>query len=223
MSISINLSKGQNINLSKEHPGLKKVLVGLQWDPRTTTGEDFDLDASAFICGPGPKVMKDSNFVFFNNTQNKSNSVKHFGDNKTGKGAGDDEIIVVDLVTLPTESNRIVFAVTIHDAERLGQNFGQVPSSAIRICDGEKIDAYKSQNPSATMEDIERLKIGEIARFDLQENYSTETAMVMGELYLSGGEWKFRAIGQGFSNGLQGLLNDYVDPNSEQDVAGLRK
>ena len=223
MSISINLSKGQNINLSKENPGLKKVLVGLQWDPRTTTGADFDLDASAFICGPGPKVMKDSNFVFFNNTQNKNNSVTHFGDNKTGNGKGDDEIIVVDLATLPTDNNRIVFGVTIHDAVARSQNFGQVPASAIRICDGEKIDAYKSQNPSATMVDIAELKIGEIAIFDLQENYSTETAMVMGELYLNGGEWKFRAIGQGFSNGLQGLLNDYVDPNSEQDVAGLRK
>ncbi|TLX17295.1 TerD family protein [Rhizobium sp. MHM7A] len=220
--MSINLSKGQNINLSKDNPGLKKVLVGLQWDPRTTDGEDFDLDASAFICGPGPKVMKDSNFVFFNNTQNKNNSVKHFGDNKNGRGDGDDEIIVIDLVTLPAENNRVVFSVTIHDAQNRGQSFGQVPASAIRICDGEKIDAYKSQNPSATMIDIERLKIGEIARFDLQEDYSTETAMVMGELYSHNGDWKFRAIGSGFTSGLQGLLNDYVDPNSEQDVAGLR-
>jgi tellurium resistance protein TerD len=223
MSISINLQKGQRINLTKTNPSLKKVLVGLQWDPRTTTGADFDLDASAFVCGPGPKVMKDSNFIFFNNTQNKNNSVTHFGDNLTGNGKGDDEIIVVDLATLPAENTRVVFAVTIHEAIARNQTFGQVPASAIRICDGEKIDAYKTQNPSATMEDIAELKIGEIAVYDLQENYSTETAMIMGELYLHGGEWKFGAIGQGFANGLAGLMNDYVDPNSEADVEGLRK
>ena len=222
MSLSINLSKGQNINLTKENPSLKKVLIGLQWNPRTTVGVAFDLDASAFICGPGQKVMKDSNLIFYKNLKNLNGSVVHFGDNLDGAGDGDDEIMLVDLTTLPSEITRIVVGVTIHLAEQRQQNFGQVPSSAIRICDGEKIDAYKVQNPAATLEDIERLKIGEIARFNLQENYSTQTAMVMGELYLNGGDWKFRSIGDGFSNGLQGLLNDYVDPNSAQDVPGLR-
>lgn len=218
MSISINLSKGGNINLSKEDPSLRKVLIGLQWNPRTTVGTAFDLDASAFICGPGDKVMKVSNFVFYRNLKNLNNSVTHFGDNLDGNGDGDDEIIVIDLPLLPAEVTKIVFGVTIHDAVNRGQNFGQVPSSAIRICNGEKIDQYKAQNPDATLEDIERLKVGEIARYDLQENYSSETAMVMGELYLHNGEWKFRAIGQGYSAGLQGLVNDYVSPNAVQDI-----
>jgi tellurium resistance protein TerD len=222
MSLSINLSKGQNINLSKSSPGLKKVLIGLQWEPRTTEGAKFDLDASAFVCGPGQKVMKDSNFVFYNNLNTKNNSVQHLGDNQDGNGKGDDEMILIDLPLFGPEITRVVFPVTIEKAKERGQTFGQIPMAAIRICDGEKIDAYKQQNPNATLVDIEELKIGEIARFDLQEDFSTETSMVMGELYLNNGEWKFRAIGQGFADGLDGLTREYIDPASEHDVPGLR-
>lgn len=218
MSISINLSKGANISLSKQDPSLKKVLIGLQWNPRTTVGVPFDLDASAFLCDASGKVTKVSNFVFYNNMQNKNRSVVHNGDNRDGQGDGDDETILVDLPNLPAEIVKIIIGVTIHDAVARGQNFGQVPSSAIRLCNQETIDAYKVGNPFISVEDLEKQRIGELARYDLQENYSSETSMVLGELYKTGAEWKFRAIGQGYSSGLQGLVNDYVAPNAEADL-----
>lgn len=224
MSISINLTKGANISLVKQDPTIKKALVGLQWDPRTTDGAEFDLDASAFLVDASGKVRKVSDFVFYNNPKNANGSVVYGGDNRTGAGDGDDETILVDLEKVPADIAKIVFAVTIYESEARRQNFGQVPSSLIRICNKDTIDAhirtYGDEHGDIIdpEKDPVKLKIGEIARFDLQENYSTETAMVFAELYRHSdgttSEWKFRAIGAGYSGGLQALVNNYVDPNA---------
>ncbi|MFG1929934.1 TerD family protein [Mycobacterium sp. NPDC048908] len=187
--MSVSLSKGGNVSLTKQAPNLTAVAVGLGWDVRTTTGTDFDLDASAIACGESKKVLSDSHFVFFNNLRSPEGSIEHTGDNLTGEGEGDDEVINVDLAGTPPNITNIFFPVSIYDAESRGQTFGQVANAFIRVVD-------RSNNT-------------ELARYDLSEDASTETAMVFGELYRHGNEWKFRAIGQGYASGLAGIARDY--------------
>ncbi|MCY0943340.1 MULTISPECIES: TerD family protein [Streptomyces] len=187
--MGVSLSKGGNVSLSKEAPGLTAVLVGLGWDIRTTTGVDFDLDASALLVNASGKVPSDQHFVFYNNLKSPDGSVEHTGDNLTGEGEGDDEVVKVDLATVPADVDKIVFPVSIHDAETRNQSFGQVRGAFIRV--------------------VNQAGGAEIARYDLSEDASTETAMVFGELYRSGAEWKFRAVGQGYASGLSGIAADF--------------
>lgn len=187
--MSVSLTKGGNVSLSKEAPGLSAVVVGLGWDPRTTTGADFDLDASAIMLDMSGKVLSDSHFVFFNNLKSPDGSVEHMGDNLTGAGEGDDEQIKVNLQSVPAECGKVVFPVSIYDAEPRQQNFGQVRNAFIRI--------------------VNQADNSEIARYDLTEDAATETAMVFGEIYRSFGEWKFRAVGQGYATGLRGIAHDF--------------
>lgn len=186
----ISLEKGQKVSLTKGNPGLKKIMVGLGWDTnRYDGGYDFDLDAAAFLLGSHGKVLKDADFVFYGNLVHKSESVIHMGDNLTGEGEGDDEQVFVDLTMVPEEIARIAFTVTIHEAEVRRQNFGQVDNAFIRIVN----DANEE----------------EIIRFDLGEDFSIETAIVVGELYRNNNEWKFNAIGSGFQGGLYALCKNY--------------
>ena len=187
--MGVSLSKGGNVSLSKEAPGLTAVLVGLGWEARTTTGADFDLDASAILTSETGKVVSDKGFVFYNNLKSDDGSVEHTGDNTTGEGDGDDEVIKVNLAAVPAGVQKIVFPVSIYDAENRGQSFGQVRDAYIRI--------------------VNQAGGQEIARYDLSEDASTETAMVFGELYRNGAEWKFRAIGQGYASGLRGIAQDF--------------
>jgi tellurium resistance protein TerD len=187
--VGVSLSKGGNVSLSKEAPGLTAITVGLGWDARTTTGQDFDLDASAIVCNNSGKVISDQHFVFFNNLKSPDGSIEHTGDNLTGEGEGDDEQIKVNLASVPADVDKIVFPVSIYDAEKRSQNFGQVRNAFIRV--------------------VNQSNDGEIARYDLTEDMSTETAMVFGEVYRNGPEWKFRAIGQGYSTGLRGIALDF--------------
>ncbi|MEW1674646.1 TerD family protein [Streptomyces noursei] len=187
--MGVSLAKGGNVSLSKEAPGLTAVAVGLGWDVRTTTGADYDLDASALLCTDAGKVVSDRHFVFYNNLTSPDGSVQHTGDNLTGAGDGDDETLNVALDGVPAEVTKIVFPVSIHDAEGRGQNFGQVRNAYIRVV---------NQQGGA-----------ELARYDLTEDASTETAMVFGELYRHGAEWKFRAVGQGYASGLAGIAADF--------------
>jgi len=187
--VSVSLSKGGNVSLSKQAPGLTAVVVGLGWDPRTTTGADFDLDASAIMLDTSGRVLSDSHFVFFNNLQSPDGSVEHMGDNLTGAGEGDDEQIKVNLTGVPAEVGKVVFPVSIYEAEQRQQNFGQVRNAFIRI--------------------VNQADNNEIARYDLTEDAATETAMIFGEIYRSFGEWKFRAVGQGYASGLKGIAQDF--------------
>jgi tellurium resistance protein TerD len=187
--MAISLQKGQNVSLTKEAPGLKEVTFGLGWDARSTDGADFDLDASALILGENNKVLSDKHFVFYNNTQDPSGVVVHTGDNRTGEGEGDDEQIIVSVATLPSEVKKVVFVATIHEAEARKQNFGQVSNAYIRAVNNEGDK--------------------EITRYDLSEDASIETAMIFGELYRHGEEWKFKAVGQGYSGGLAGVARDF--------------
>jgi tellurium resistance protein TerD len=187
--MSISIAKGGNVSLSKEAPGLTKILIGLGWDARATDGADFDLDASAFLLAESGKVRSDSDFIFYNQLKSSDGSVEHTGDNLTGEGEGDDEAIKVDLGRVPAEIQRIAVAVTIHDADNRRQNFGMVQNAFIRVVND-------SDNK-------------EIARYDLSEDYSTETALIFGEVYRHGAEWKFRAVGQGFQGGLAPLARNY--------------
>ncbi|MCP9954672.1 MULTISPECIES: TerD family protein [Actinomadura] len=187
--MGVSLAKGGNVSLTKAAPNLTAVTVGLGWDVRATTGADFDLDASALMLASTGKVMSDQHFVFFNNLKSPEGSVEHTGDNLTGEGEGDDESINVDLRAVPPECERIVFPVSIYDADNRQQSFGQVRNAFIRI--------------------VNRTDGDELARFDLTEDASTETAMVFGELYRHGGEWKFRAVGQGYASGLAGIAMDF--------------
>lgn len=180
--MAISLTKGGNVSLTKEAPGITKTTVGLGWNPRVTDGQAFDLDAIAFLVTESGKVRADNDFIFFNNLKSSDGSVVHNGDNRTGEGAGDDETLSVDLTKVPADVAKIIFAVTIYDGQGRNQNFGQVGDAYIRVLN----DAGGS----------------EIARYDLSEDSSTETAMIFGELYKHGSEWKFRAIGQGFAGGL---------------------
>ncbi|SDY50913.1 TerD family protein [Acinetobacter kyonggiensis] len=188
--MAINLSKGGNINLSKTAPTMNKVDLGLGWNPRATDGKAFDLDAVAFLTGEDGKVRLDGEFIFFNQKTSPCGSVNHKGDNRTGDGEGDDETISVDLSKVPQEVVKIVFAVTIHEGQQNGQNFGMVDKAYIRVI-----------NQDANAE--------ELARFDLSEDGSTEVAMIFGELYRHNGEWKFKAVGQGFNGGLGALAGSY--------------
>jgi tellurium resistance protein TerD len=187
--MGVSLAKGGNVSLTKAAPNLTAVLVGLGWDVRTTTGTEFDLDASALLLDGAGKVLSDQHFVFFNNLRSPDGSVEHAGDNLTGAGDGDDEVVRVSLTTVPPEVERIVFPVSIYDADNRGQAFGQVRNAFIRVVD-------QSDN-------------AELARYDLSEDASTETAMVFGELYRNQGEWKFRAVGQGYASGLAGIAMDF--------------
>ena len=187
--MAVSLSKGSNVSLSKEAPGLTTVNVGLGWDTRATDGSAFDLDASVFILNEGGKVRSDSDFVFYNNKVGSDGAVTHVGDNTTGEGDGDDEVVVVNLDKLPADVAKMSFCVTIHDAEVRKQNFGMVSNAYIRV--------------------VNATGVAEIARYDLSEDASTETAMIFGELYRHGGEWKFKAIGQGFAGGLGPLAKSF--------------
>ena len=187
--MAISLQKGGNVNLSKEAPGLTKVIIGLGWDPRSTDGSAFDLDGSAYLLKADGKVRADNDFIFYNNLKSSDGSVVHAGDNTSGAGEGDDEKVMIDLTKVPAEIDKVSFCVTIHEADARKQNFGQVSKAYIRClnADGEK----------------------ELARYDLSEDGSTETAMIFGELYRAGAEWKFKAIGQGFAGGLGPLARSF--------------
>ena len=186
----VSLQKGQKVSLTKGNPGLKKVVVGLGWDVNAfDSGADFDLDAAAFMVGENGKCPTEREFIFYGNLEHNSGAVKHMGDNLTGGGDGDDEQIEVDLTIIPANVSRVVFTVTIYDAELRRQNFGQVSNAFIRIVD------------TATG--------SELIRYDLGEDFSIETAVVVGELYRHNGEWKFNAIGSGFQGGLAALCGHY--------------
>ncbi|MFN8509346.1 MAG: TerD family protein [Deinococcaceae bacterium] len=185
----VSLSKGGNVSLSKAAPGLKAILVGLGWNPRSTDGEAFDIDASIFLLDVNGKVRSDSDFIFYNNLKSSDGSVEHTGDNRTGQGDGDDEAVKVNLDGVPADVDKLVFAVTIHDAQARRQNFGMVGGAYIRVVNQDGGE--------------------EIARYDLSEDSSTEAAMIFGELYRNGGEWKFRAVGQGFNGGLGPMAASY--------------
>ncbi len=187
--MALSLQKGGNISLSKEAPNLRRILVGLGWDPRSTDGQAFDLDASAFLLGTNGKVRGDHDFIFYNQKTSSDGSVEHTGDNLTGEGDGDDESIKVDLSRVPADIDKIAVAVTIHEAEQRRQNFGQVGGSFIRIVNDET-----SQ---------------ELTRYELGEDFSTETAVIFGEIYRHGSEWKFRAVGQGYTGGLGPMAKNY--------------
>ncbi|MDP1978925.1 TerD family protein [Undibacterium sp.] len=187
--MAISLQKGGNVNLSKEAPGLKKIVIGLGWDPRATDGSAFDLDGSAYLLKADGKVRADSDFIFYNNLKSTDGSVTHSGDNTTGGGDGDDEKVLVDLTMVPAEIDKIAVCVTIHQAEERKQNFGQVGKAYMRCLNGDGN--------------------AEIARFDLSEDGSVETAMIFGEIYRAGAEWKFKAIGQGFKGGLGPLARSF--------------
>ena len=186
----INLSKGQKVDLTKKNPGLKKIMVGLGWDVNAfDSGSDFDLDAAAFMLGANGKCPTEKEFIFYGNLKHASESVEHMGDNLTGEGEGDDEQIMVDLTKVPANVERIAFTVTIYEAEERRQNFGQVSNSFVRI--------------------FNEVTGEEILRYDLGEDFSIETAVVFGELYKNGDEWKFNAIGSGYQGGLAALCNNY--------------
>ncbi|WP_405947693.1 TerD family protein [Streptomyces prunicolor] len=186
--MGVTLAKGGNVSLSKAAPNLTNVLIGLGWDARSTTGADFDLDASALLCNGG-RVLGDEWFIFYNQLTSPDGSVEHTGDNLTGEGEGDDEAIKVNLAAVPADVDKIVFPVSIHDADVRGQTFGQVSNAFIRVVN--QADGL------------------ELARYDLSEDASTETAMIFGELYRYQGEWKFRAVGQGYASGLRGIAMDF--------------
>jgi tellurium resistance protein TerD len=186
---SVSLSKGGNVSLSKAAPNLTSVTVGLGWQVRQTSGAAYDLDASAIVLDDRGRVLADDYFVFFNNLTSPDGSVHHMGDNLVGGGGGDDEQITVELRSLDPRASKVVFAVSIYDADVRRQTFGQVRDAFIRVVDSNT--------------DLE------IARYDLTEDASTETAMLFGELYRYGGEWKFRAVGQGYASGLRGIAIDF--------------
>lgn len=188
--MGINLSKGERINLSKEAPSLKKVGVGLGWDTNSTdTGVDFDLDASVFMLGANGKIPSEKSFIFYNNLTSPDGAVKHTGDNLTGEGDGDDETLLVELAKVDGAINELVFVVTIHEAEKRKQNFGQVRNAFIRLYDQ---DTNK-----------------EVAKYELDEDFSKETAIEFGKLYRKDGQWRFQAVGQGYNSGLQGFVDKY--------------
>lgn len=188
--MAVNLSKGQKVDLTKSNPGLTKLIVGLGWDiNKYDGGFDFDLDTAAFLLADTGKVSSDADFVFYNNKEHSSGSVIHSGDNLTGDGEGDDETLKVDLSKVPENVSKIDFTVTINDADTRNQNFGQVSNAYIRVVN------------EATGE--------ELIRYDLGEDYSVETAVIVGELYRNNGEWKFNAIGSGFQGGLAALCGNF--------------
>lgn len=191
--MAISLQKGQRVSLDKVAPGLKAAFIGLGWDVNVTdTGNDFDLDTSVFLLGANEKLISDKHFIFYNNltSPDPEQSIKHMGDNLTGAGEGDDEAIIVDLRKVPADVQKLVFVVTIHEAEQRGQNFGQVRNAFVRIVD------------------VESKK--EALRYDLVEDYSVETALIMAEIYRKDSEWRMNAVGAGYQGGLQALLDRYM-------------
>lgn len=187
--MAVNLTKGGNVNLNKEAPGMTAILMGLGWDTRVTDGAGFDLDASVYLLKADGKVRSDGDFIYFNNKKSADGSVEHMGDNTSGAGEGDDEVIKIDLSRVPADVHRIAVGVTIHEADTRKQNFGMVTKAYARV--------------------VNQADSKEIARYDLSEDASVETAMVFGELYRAGAEWKFKAIGQGFKGGLGPLAGSY--------------
>ena len=190
--MAINLSKGERISLEKVAPGLVQIFIGLGWDINVTdTGGDFDIDASIFLLDSNEKLISDKHFIFYNNltSPEPEKSIQQRGDNRTGAGEGDDEIIDVNLKTVPTEIAKMVLTVTIHEAEKRKQNFGQVTNAFVRIvnCENET----------------------EIIRYDLTEEFSVETALIMAELYRKDGEWRMNAVGAGYEGGLPALVERY--------------
>ena len=184
----LSLQKGNNLSLTKTSPGLTVATVGLGWDPRTTSGEAFDLDASALLVSASGKVRSSADFIFYNQTEAADGSVKHLGDNRSGEGEGDDEQISIDLKSVSADIERVVIAVSIDQADERRQNFGQVRGAYCRVLDQDD---------------------KEIVRFDLSEDAAPETAMIFAEVYRSGSEWKFKAVGQGYPTGLAGIAGDY--------------
>lgn len=187
--MSLSLSKGGNISLSKTDPNLKKITIGLGWDPRATDGQEFDLDASVFMTNDSGKVRGDHDFIFYGQLKSPEGAIIHTGDNRTGEGDGDDEAINVDLSLVPMDVQKLVVTVTIHEAAARKQNFGMVANSFIRVVNAETGV--------------------EITRYDLGEDFSTEISMEFGEVYRHNGEWKFRAIGQGYNDGLMAMCHRY--------------
>ena len=188
--MAVSLSKGQKVDLTKTNPGLKKMIVGLGWDTnKYDGGSDFDLDASGFVLGDAGKVKDDKDFVFYNNPTGAQGAVVHLGDNRSGAGDGDDEQIKIDIAKIPAEVHKIAFTITIHDADVRKQNFGQVANAYVRVLDEETGV--------------------ELIRYDLGEDFSTETAIVVAEVYRNGAEWKFNAIGSGFQGGLSALCGNF--------------
>jgi len=187
--MSVSLSKGGNVSLDKVAPGMSKVLVGLGWDERATEGAEFDLDASIFLLKSDGKVRSDDDFIFYNNLISSDGSVVHQGDNRTGEGDGDDEAVKIDFSKVPADVNKISVTVTIHDGVNRSQNFGQVANAFIRIVNDDTNE--------------------EVARYDLSEDYSVETAMIFGEIYRHNGDWKFKAVGQGYEGGLKALATGF--------------
>jgi len=186
---TLTLSKGSNLSLTKTDPGMRQAMIGLGWDPRTTAGAAFDLDASALLVGASGKVRSNDDFIFYNQLASKDGSVVHQGDNLDGGGDGDDEQVLIDLSAVADDVDKIVIVVSIHDAVARGQNFGQVRDAYCRVVNQE------SGN--------------EVVRFDLTEDAAAETTMIFAEIYRNNGEWKFRAIGQGYATGLAGIASDF--------------
>lgn len=187
--MAVSLAKGGNISLSKEAPGLTNILIGLGWDIRVTDGSAFDLDASVFLLGKDGKVRNDKDFIFYNNVKSIDGSVEHLGDNLTGNGDGDDESIKVTLTKVSSDIEKIIVIATIHEAQVRKQNFGMVKNAYIRVLNNDN-------------------KV-EIVKFDLSEDVSTEVAMIFGEVYRNNSDWKFRAVGQGFKDGLYALCKNF--------------
>jgi tellurium resistance protein TerD len=188
--VAVNLSKGQKVDLTKSNPGLVKVIVGLGWDTnKYDGGSSFDLDATAFCLNASGKVNSERDFIFYNNKTNSNGSIQSSGDNQTGEGAGDDETLTIDLSQIPAETQKIAFCITIHDAAQRSQNFGQVANAFARV--------------------IKEGTNEELIRYDLGEDFSIETAVVVAELYRHNGEWKFSAVGSGYRDGLNGLCRDF--------------
>lgn len=186
---SLTLSKGSNLSLSKADPQLRRAMIGLGWDPRTTAGEQFDLDASALLLTAGGKVRSNDDFIFYNQLSSTDGSVVHQGDNRTGEGEGDDEQILIDLAAVSPEIEKIVIVVSIDQAEARRQNFGQIRDAFCRVVN----------------EDTDN----EIVRYDLTEDAAAETCMIFSEIYRHNGDWKFRAVGQGYATGLRGIASDF--------------
>lgn len=186
---SLTLTKGSNLSLTKADPGLERALIGLGWDPRTTSGEAFDLDASALLVGADGKVRSQDDFIFYNQLQAKDGSVVHQGDNRSGVGEGDDEQILIDLSLIAADVDRVVIAVSIDQADARGQNFGQIRGAYCRVLN----------------QDTDQ----EVVRYDLSEDAAPETSMIFAEIYRNRAEWKFRAVGQGYATGLHGIATDF--------------
>ncbi|WP_248763927.1 TerD family protein [Pseudarthrobacter sp. SSS035] len=186
---SLTLTKGNNLSLTKADPGLERALIGLGWDPRTTSGEAFDLDASALLVGADGKVRSQDDFIFYNQLQAKDGSVVHLGDNRSGVGDGDDEQILIDLSLIAADVDRVVIVVSIDQADARGQNFGQIRGAYCRVLNQDTDQA--------------------VVRYDLSEDAAPETSMIFAEIYRNRAEWKFRAVGQGYATGLHGIATDF--------------